>query len=122
MNKTVKMICFSGILLGVLVFNQLTMADSMADNSAETEISIKLIRTPSPGKLPGNIIEGESVKQTDSPSYIASGDVKQKKESFPKTGEKNTSFVLIGVLTTMIVLFLFGWTQKNRKEDNDVYN
>ncbi|EGW2154278.1 LPXTG cell wall anchor domain-containing protein [Enterococcus faecium] len=122
MNKTVKMICFSGILLGVLVFNQPTMADSMADNSAETEIDIKLIRTPSPGKLPGNIIGGESVKQSNSPSYIASGDVKPKKKSFPKTGEKNTSFVLIGVLTTIITIFLFELTQKNRKEDDDVYN
>ncbi|NTK80059.1 LPXTG cell wall anchor domain-containing protein [Enterococcus faecium] len=122
MNKTVKIICFSGILLGSLSFNQLTMADSMADNSAETEIAIKLIRTPSPGKLPGNIIEGESVKQSDSPSYIASGDVKSKKESLPKTGEKNTSFVLIGVLTTIITICIFGWIQKNRKEDDNVYN
>ncbi|EGP4991560.1 LPXTG cell wall anchor domain-containing protein [Enterococcus faecium] len=122
MNKMVKIICFSGLLLGSLSFNQLTMADSTVVNSAETEIAINLIRTPSPGKLPGNIIEGESVKQSDSPSYISSGDIKPKKESFPKTGEKNTSFVLIGVLTTIITIFLLGWTQKNRKEDDNVYN
>ncbi len=62
MNRMVKIICFSGLLLGSLIFNQLTIADSTTDNSAETEIAIKLIRTPSPGQLPGNIMEGEFSK------------------------------------------------------------
>lgn len=122
MNKTLKIICFSGILLGLLGLNQLTTADSMVDNSAETEINVKLIRTPSPGKLPGNIVGVESVEQEDYPTYTALGDVNPKKERFPKTGEENTRFVLIGVLTTIITICIFGWIQKNRKEDDNVYN
>ncbi|EMF0329061.1 LPXTG cell wall anchor domain-containing protein [Enterococcus sp. E5-79] len=116
MNRTLKTICVTGMLTFSLVFSTLSFADSIPQDHEKTNIEIQLVRVPLPGKFP------EIIAKKESSSIKNSVSENKKLSSLPKTAETLSMLTLIGSVITATTLFIFLLTNKNRKEDKDVYN
>ncbi|EGP4927703.1 hypothetical protein FFQ40_002465, partial [Enterococcus faecium] len=52
MNRTLKTICVTGMLIFSLIYGKVSFANSIQHEERNTDIEIQLTRIPSPGKFP----------------------------------------------------------------------
>lgn len=111
MNNLIKKTCLISILILLFSVNKNTFADTANQGLEKTSVEIQLVKVP----LPGNFPFVENNKKKLSNQYLVSE--KKIPSSLPKTGEDSNSLLGIGILTSVITIFIF-WIINRKGEEN----